>query len=184
MFNQYSNHYKENQNRNYIHDGYPKTIRKPLINARRFHNNNTGDINVDHSSADTLTYARPSVKHLANQNFGRANHIVLGAAFRHLNNNKWAYVRVSLWKREIGREANWRRKWPDESIDAARDDAPRRTALHCAGRKQNALIDSFCVSFMPTLGEFNGRLHAMPLNRNVISRACTSIGGIARSRNS
>lgn len=41
-------------------------------------------------------------------------------------------------------------------------------------RKPNALIESFCVSFMPTPGEFNGRLRAMPLNRNVISRACTS----------
>jgi len=72
-------------------------------------------------------------------------------------------VRARNWKRSRG-------GWPE----AIGWEYRCRTRWRAAPRQQEAgpLIESFCVSFMPTPGEFNGRLRATPLNRNVISRAC------------
>lgn len=122
-------------------------------------------IGLDDSCRRALTCApgHPSVKHLANRNFGRADQIIPGAAFRHLNNNKWARTqsaRYTLARRTFvrartpklrarcgTRPRDNRKRGIRERvcIDAARGDAP-------AGRKQDALIESFCVSFIPDTG--------------------------------
>lgn len=86
-----------------------------------------------------LNFVHQSINRLTSRNFDRnyaPTVLFRGRSFSSLyltiiNKHSYIFIRASI-----------SRKRPDESIDVARDNAPRR--------KPNALIESFCVSFMPT----------------------------------